>query len=81
MNTWLTNILIYLYVMYILPCNGMLQGHDPLITENKERQGHSQKVVSLSSHSTIHSNTRKLQISKPKLLLNEMKRIIRELGS
>lgn len=34
--------------MYNLPCNGMLQGHDPLIIENKKREAdkHGQKVVS-----------------------------------
>lgn len=29
--------------MYILPCNGMLQGHDALIIENKNKKKRRQK--------------------------------------
>lgn len=38
----------------------MLQGHDPLIIEKTTKgEAESQKVVSLSSHFTTHSNTKK----------------------
>ena len=71
----------------------MLQGHDPLIIENKKKKKrekeadrHGLKVVSLFSHFTTHSNTKGKHsfFSEHNLLQNKKKkkkkkRIIREL--
>lgn len=63
---------IYLYVCTFLPCNGMLQGHDPLIIENNKKRGrHSQEVVLLSSHFTTHSKYKENAAFKAQSSTNE----------
>lgn len=54
MNTWLTDILSWYIYMYVhLPCNGMLQGHDPLIIEKKRREKTKREADELENCSTL----------------------------
>ncbi len=69
--------------MYILPCNGMLQGHDPLITENNKKKREADTVRKLFHSPPISQltlNTKKTQLFKHNLLqIKKKKRISREL--
>lgn len=56
MNTWLTDILSWYIYMYVhLPCNGMLQGHDPLIIEEKKKKKRKNKKRSWQVRKLFHS--------------------------
>lgn len=67
-----------MYVQF-LPCNGMLQGHDPLIIENnKKREADSVwKLLRAPPISQLTLTQRKMQLSKHNLLQIKKKRISR----